>query len=102
MKIKTNVFAGMTFEECDAQRNWWKQQAALMEGYATGSSTTPPAGLWFPCSAPPQPSTQGGGYVNGVWYPDMSGTCGGSPTPVYPSGGGYVNGVWYPDKSGSC
>lgn len=54
---------------------------------------------------------EGGGYVNGVWYPDMSGACGGSttpppttpPTPTPPtSGGGYVNGVWYPDKSGTC
>jgi len=55
----------------------------------------------------------GGGNVNGVWYPDMSGVCGG-PTPIPPtpptppipptppSGGGYVNGVWYPDKSGVC
>jgi hypothetical protein len=56
-------------------------------------------------------SGSGGGYVNGVWYPDMSGTCGTSttPTPTPPStpapptsGGGYVNGVWYPDMSGTC
>jgi len=58
-------------------------------------------------------SGQGGGYVNGVWYPDQSGVCGGnvqppSPTPTPPtptppvSGGGYVGGVWYPDKSGAC
>ena len=47
----------------------------------------------------------GGGYVNGVWYPDMSGYCGSSTTPPPtppPSGGGYVNGVWYPDMSGTC
>jgi hypothetical protein len=53
-----------------------------------------------------------GGYVNGVWYPDMSGTCGTSTTPPTTtppattppptSGGGYVNGVWYPDMSGTC
>jgi len=56
-------------------------------------------------------SGEGGGYVNGVWYPDMSGVCGGSvppapvpipPAPVPPSGGGYVGGVWYPDQSGVC
>lgn len=55
-------------------------------------------------------SGESGGYVNGVWYPDMSGYCGGStvpPTTVPPpppptSGGGYVGGVWYPDKSGTC
>ncbi len=56
---------------------------------------------------------EGGGYVNGVWYPDKSGVCGGTvppqptpptpPTPTPPpSGGGWVNGVWYPDKSGYC
>jgi hypothetical protein len=52
----------------------------------------------------------GGGNVNGVWYPDMSGVCNGvmpnppSPNPPSPSpsGGGYVNGVWYPDMSGVC
>ena len=43
----------------------------------------------------------GGGWVDGVWYPDKSGVCGGS-TPQPPSGGGWVDGVWYPDKSGSC
>ena len=56
----------------------------------------------------------GGGYVNGVWYPDRSGVCGGvipplppvPPVPPYPpyppTGGGYVNGVWYSDRSGVC
>jgi hypothetical protein len=57
-------------------------------------------------------SGAGGGYVNGVWYPDMSGVCGTSTTPpttppstlppTYPSGGGYVGSVWYPDRSGVC
>lgn len=52
-------------------------------------------------------SGQGGGWVNGVWYPDMSGTCTGStspPTTPPPTntGGGWVNGVWYPDMSGTC
>ncbi len=49
----------------------------------------------------------GSGYVDGVYYPDMSGTCTGStvpPTPVPPpsGGGGTVNGVYYPDMSGTC
>lgn len=56
-------------------------------------------------------SGAGGGYVNGVWFPDMSGVCGGTtpPTPVPPTpvpppsgGGGWVNGVWIPDMSGTC
>ena len=50
---------------------------------------------------------EGGGYVNDVYYPDMSGTCGDStptpPTPTPPvNGGGYVNGKYYPDMSGTC
>lgn len=54
---------------------------------------------------------ESGGYVNGVYYPDMSGTCGSSttpppsgttPPPSSGSGGGYVGGVYYPDKSGTC
>ena len=58
-------------------------------------------------------SGEGGGYVDGVWYPDQSGVCGGStsqppppstvpPPPITSSGGGYVGGVWYPDQSGVC
>jgi len=52
-----------------------------------------------------------GGYVNGVWYPDQSGVCGGyvpvppppvPVPPVPPSGGGYVGGVWISDRSGVC
>ena len=53
-----------------------------------------------------------GGYVDGVWYPDRSGICGGYvplpiPQPVPPApqpstGGGYVGGVWYADRSGIC
>ena len=56
-------------------------------------------------------SGSGGGYVNGVWYPDQSGVCNTSttppttPPPTTPpptASGGYVNGVWYPDQSGVC
>jgi hypothetical protein len=112
MKIKTNLSAGMTFEECDQQRNWWKQQAQMMNAYLQSSDTYPPAGLWYPCATTPPPTyppttypptTSGGGYVNGVYYPDMSGVCGGTTTPKPPTtGGGYVNGVYYPDMSGVC
>jgi len=52
-------------------------------------------------TAPP-PSTVGGGYVNGVFYPDQSGVCGGTAPPSPTTGGGYVGGVYYPDKSGTC
>ncbi len=55
-----------------------------------------------------------GGWVGGVWYPDMSGVCGPvtpptptpptptPPTPTPPTGGGWVGGVWYADRSGIC
>lgn len=52
--------------------------------------------------------TTGGGYVNGVFYPDYSGYCATGtvpptpPTPPPSTGGGYVNGVFYPDYSGYC
>lgn len=61
-------------------------------------------------------SGQGGGWVNGEWYADRSGVCGGfdplppftgggdpiTPNPIPGSGGGYVGGVWVADRSGSC
>jgi hypothetical protein len=85
MKIKTNVYAGMTFDECAKQRDWWKSQANMMESYLYTKNAYPPAGLWFPCMGNPP---YGGG--------------GTKPTPPPPSGGGYVNGVWVPDMSGTC
>ena len=107
MKIRTNLTAGATYAECDQQRDWWKQQAELMEKYSYNVKGTPPAGLWLPGTSVP-PSSTGGGYVGTTWYPDKSGICGGTvpsqpPTPTpQPPTGGYVGGVWYPDKSGIC
>ena len=108
MKIRTNIVAGMTFAECDAQRNWWKQQAQLMEQYSNNVKAGSPAGLWLPSSGGTvyPPSSSSGGYVNGVYFPDQSGVCGGTvyppSTPPSTTGGGYVGGVYYPDKSGVC
>lgn len=102
MKIRSDIHAGMTFAECDKQRDCWKEQAALMEKYANGSGSVP-SGLQFPpyvCSTTPPPYN--GGYVNGVYYPDKSGYCGTSSGNGSTSGGGYVNGVYYSDKSGYC
>jgi|PlaIllAssembly_1097288.scaffolds.fasta_scaffold631727_2 hypothetical protein len=105
MKIRSDIHAGTTFAECDVQRDCWKKQAELMEKYANGSSSTPPSGLQFPpyicTSSSYQPYPSGGGYVNGVYYPDKSGACGSSSSGST-TGGGYVNGVYYPDKSGYC
>ena len=47
MKIRSDIHAGMTFAECDVQRDCWKQQAELMEKYANGSGSVP-SGLQFP------------------------------------------------------
>lgn len=109
MKIKSNLSAGMTFAECDQQRNWWKEQAEMMERYFNDRSLNPPAGLWFPCppstTPPTVPPTSGGGWVNGVFFPDKSGVCGASPTPPTTpptTGGGWVNGQFFPDRSGVC
>jgi hypothetical protein len=90
MKIKTNVYAGMTLEECQAARDWWKQQANMMEGYAHTYDYYPPAGLWFPCMGNPPVSGGSGG------------SSGGGTTPPPTAGGGYVAGVWVTDMSGTC
>ena len=54
-----------------------------------------------------QPSSSGGATINGVYYPDMSGTCagstsGGSAIVPSPGGGATIGGVFYPDNSGTC
>lgn len=89
MKIRSNIHAGTTFAECDVQRDCWKKQAELMETYANGSSSYPPAGLQFPpytCAS----STSGGGST---YYTDMSGYC----NPGTSGGSGS-----YTDMSGYC
>ncbi len=79
MKIKSNLHAGYsTYEECQKDVEYWKMEAQAMEQYSN-------TGIW-PSDVPyPSYYTQP--------YP---------PQPVYPSGGGYVNGVYYPDYSGYC
>ena len=69
MKIKSDLKAGMTFEECDAQRNYWK---GLVKSGQCIPNPYPP-GPYPPGPTPPSP--HGGGYVDGVWYPDLSGYC---------------------------
>jgi hypothetical protein len=92
MKIQSNLRAGMTFAECDAQRNSMKYAAqtgncaalnsnAWQPFYPTQLPSYPvqpsyPTNLpSYPPSQPVQP-VQGGGYYGGVWYADRSGTCG--------------------------
>lgn len=77
MKIRSELKAGQSFEDCAQEREWWKKQSELMEEYAKSKKTTPPTGLWFPTSAtqlptnPPSYPTSGTKTV----YTDMSGIC---------------------------
>jgi hypothetical protein len=84
MKIRSEIRAGRTFEQCAQERDWWKRQATLMEEYANSKKTTPPAGLWFPTTVTQLPSTPPTYPVyptrppttgSGAYYPDMSGVC---------------------------
>jgi hypothetical protein len=78
MKIKTNLRAGMTFAQCDAQRNYMKQAAqsgncaALSQKPPQTSTTTKPTTTY----QPPTGTIPAGGYYGGVYYPDQSGVCG--------------------------
>jgi hypothetical protein len=70
MKIKSDVRAGMTFAECDSQRNWYKNQ--VKSGRCNSPVPNPQ-----PWPQPqPQPQPNGGGWVGGVWVSDQSGSCG--------------------------
>ena len=88
MKVTTNLQAGMTFEECDVQRNYWKGMAQsgkcnAYNPYNPYNPYTPynPYEPYYPYPPQsPQPPQQqvpsGGGWVGTVWYGDMSGVCG--------------------------
>ena len=77
MKIRSELRAGRTFEQCAQERDWWKNQAKMMEEYANSKKSTPPAGLWFPTTATQTPSTLPARPTTGTtkYYPDMSGVC---------------------------
>jgi len=77
MKIQSNIRAGMTYQECDAQRNSYKSM--VQGGHCTGYIPPQPYPPYPPY--PPQPPyppypPSGGGWVDGVWFADRSGTCG--------------------------
>jgi hypothetical protein len=89
MKIKTNLRAGMTFQECDSRRNYLKQAAQSGNCGALGQVVQQPS---YPAQLPSPPP---------VYYPP-------SQSPSYPAqsqpaaGGGYFGGTFYPDRSGLC
>jgi hypothetical protein len=113
MKVKTNLRGGMTEQECYAVRDYWKNQATLMEQYANSpSGSAKPSGLYV---SPYPPKGYSGSWgcttVNNApltidqWATPPSGSTGGGSSGSVPpptSGGGYVSGVYYPDYSGYC
>ena len=66
MKTKTDIRAGMTFEECDAQRNYWKSMA--QSGYCYGYQPYPPT-PYPPAPYPPAPAPVPSGSCPSAWYP---------------------------------
>ena len=73
MKIRSELRAGRTFDDCAKERDWWRKQAGLMEQWVESNRKTPPAGLWLPTAEhlPATPPTGSSGS-----YPDMSAVCG--------------------------
>jgi len=72
MKIRSDIHAGaMSLQQCQAERDYWKNQANKMEAIAKGPGTYPP---YNPPT--PKPPTSGGGWIGGTYYPDRSGICG--------------------------
>jgi len=101
LKIKSDIHSGQTFQQCDQVRNWWKEQAHLAGKWAKNPSQIP-AGLYVPGvtnvvppAYPPvaPPSTPPTAPATPPTTPPS-----GNPTTC----GGYVNGIYYPDRSGSC
>ena len=76
MRVRSDIRAGdesQALKECQKQRDYWKALAAQMEAIAKAPAPKPPA----PAPAPPSPTGGSGcGWVNGVYYGDMSGACG--------------------------
>jgi hypothetical protein len=80
MKIQSDLHAGMSLSQCEASRNYWKglvKSGTCVANPYPPYPTTPPT-TTYPPTYPTYPTypTTGGGYVNGVYYADMSGTCG--------------------------
>jgi hypothetical protein len=74
MRIRSNIRAGdqgSSLRQCQKERDYWKGQALRMEEIANSPApvqpTTPPSNTVASTSC---------GFVNGVYFPDKSGTCG--------------------------
>ena len=79
MKIRTDLNAGMTYQECDQARNYWKDMA--QQGH---SNISPPSTGGTVTTAVQQP----------VYYPQQT------QSQTYTSVG--TQGAYYPDRSGFC
>ena len=86
MKIRTNLSAGMTFQECDQARNYWKDMA--QRGY---SNISPPSTGGTVTTAVQQPVYYS---QQPVYYPQQP------QSQTYTSVG--TQGAYYPDRSGYC
>jgi hypothetical protein len=76
MKTRTNIQAGASpLQACKQQKEYWMGQAQYMENILSHCQQYTPPAPPSPYPAPPYPGPSGGGYVNGVWYSDQSGTC---------------------------
>ena len=69
MKVKSDLRAGMTFEECDQQRNYWKEMYQTGNCSAVVQDQAPPPPP--PQTTPPptgDPNAISCAWVNGVQY----------------------------------
>jgi hypothetical protein len=92
MKIKSNLHAGRINNSCEAEKIYLKQ--AIKSGNCSANSWSPsysdyPSDPYYPTTLPSYPSytttpvtststqvASGGGWYNGAYYNDRSGSCG--------------------------
>jgi len=88
MKTRTNLRAGATLEQCQAERDQWKAKAEQMDALINGTASSGGSGgSW-------QGNNGGFGGSGGSWQGNNGG--------IGVSSGGWVNGIWYPDRTGAC
>ena len=87
MKIRTDLNAGMTYQECDQARNYWKDMAQRGQ-----SNISPPSTGGTVTTAAQQPVYYS---QQPVYYPQQP-----QQTQTYTSVG--TQGAYYPDRSGYC
>jgi hypothetical protein len=102
LKIKSDIHSGQTFQQCDQVRNWWKEQAHLAGKWAKNPNQIP-AGLYVPGVTNVVPPTYPPVETAPPTTPTTPPTAPTTPSSGHPTTcGGYVNGIYYPDRSGSC